>query len=108
MTRVSKNWEIKFQHAEHKQIFEQIKKDGFVRVRVDNEVRELTENIELGDIVVSVMTAQHQAKQMNHDLIMELRWLVSHGLLHLLGWNLKVMSSSCIILSCFIIAFIAQ
>ena len=33
--------------GEHKQIFEQVKKDGFVRVRVNNEVRELSENIEL-------------------------------------------------------------
>ena len=43
--------------------------------------------IELGDIFVSVTTAQRQARQMNHDLIMELRWLVSHGLLHLMGWD---------------------
>ena len=33
--------------GEHKQIFEQVKKDGFVRVRVNNKVRELSENIEL-------------------------------------------------------------
>ena len=43
--------------------------------------------VELGDIVVSVPTAHRQAKQQNHLLLIELRWLVSHGLLHLLGWD---------------------
>ena len=43
--------------------------------------------VELGDIVVSVQTAQRQAKQHSHELGLELRWLVSHGLLHLLGWD---------------------
>ena len=28
-----------------------------------------------------------QAQQQNHSLLHELRWLVSHGLLHLLGWD---------------------
>ena len=43
--------------------------------------------IELGDIVVSVPTAKSQALEQNHSLDLELRWLVSHGLLHLLGWD---------------------
>ena len=43
--------------------------------------------VELGDIVISVPTAQCQAKDQNHGLDTELRWLVSHGLLHLLGWD---------------------
>ncbi len=43
--------------------------------------------VELGDIVVSVTTAYRQAREHNHELITELRWLVSHGLLHLLGWD---------------------
>ena len=41
--------------------------------------------VELGDIVVSVQTAQNQAFQHKHSLETELRWLVSHGFLHLLG-----------------------
>ncbi len=45
------------------------------------------ECVELGDVFVSVTTAETQARQMNHDLTMELRWLVSHGVLHLLGWD---------------------
>jgi len=43
--------------------------------------------IELGDIVIAVPTAINQAKENNINLITELRWLVSHGLLHLLGWD---------------------
>ena len=45
------------------------------------------ECIELGDIVISVPTAVRQAKDHNADLYRELRWLASHGLLHLLGWD---------------------
>ena len=45
------------------------------------------ECIELGDIVISVPTAIRQAKENNVDLFRELRWLVTHGLLHLLGWD---------------------
>ena len=45
------------------------------------------ECIELGDIVISVHTAIRQAKENNVDLVRELRWLATHGLLHLLGWD---------------------
>ncbi len=45
------------------------------------------ESIELGDIVISVPTAMRQAKENNTDLSKELKWLASHGLLHLLGWD---------------------
>jgi probable rRNA maturation factor len=41
----------------------------------------------LGDIIVSVDTAQRQAQQQEHDLSTELAWLTAHGLLHLLGWD---------------------
>ncbi len=41
----------------------------------------------LGDIVISVDTAQRQAIAQGHDLPTELAWLASHGLLHLLGWD---------------------
>ncbi|XWK87788.1 MAG: rRNA maturation RNase YbeY [Phormidium sp.] len=41
----------------------------------------------LGDIVISVDTAQRQAKQQGHSLQIELAWLAAHGLLHLLGWD---------------------
>ncbi|WP_071189050.1 rRNA maturation RNase YbeY [Trichormus sp. NMC-1] len=41
----------------------------------------------LGDIVVSIDTAELQAQQQEHSLSTELAWLTAHGLLHLLGWD---------------------
>jgi probable rRNA maturation factor len=41
----------------------------------------------LGDIIISVETAQRQAHLQNHSLNLELSWLATHGLLHLLGWD---------------------
>lgn len=41
----------------------------------------------LGDIVISVGTAQRQAEEQNHPVDVELAWLAAHGLLHLLGWD---------------------
>lgn len=41
----------------------------------------------LGDIIISVETAERQAQTQNHPLITELAWLAAHGLLHLLGWD---------------------
>lgn len=41
----------------------------------------------LGDIVISVATANEQAQQQGHNLKTELAWLAAHGLLHLLGWD---------------------
>ena len=43
--------------------------------------------IALGDIIISLETASRQAKLENHSLEIELAWLASHGLLHLLGWD---------------------
>ena len=41
----------------------------------------------LGDIIISVDTAQSQALSQGHNLETELAWLATHGLLHLLGWD---------------------
>lgn len=41
----------------------------------------------LGDVVISVETASRQAQQQGHPLHIELAWLATHGLLHLLGWD---------------------
>jgi probable rRNA maturation factor len=46
-----------------------------------------TEPLELGDIVISLETAARQAVDHGHALEWELRFLASHGLLHLLGWD---------------------
>jgi probable rRNA maturation factor len=41
----------------------------------------------LGDVAISVETAVRQAQQQQHSEIVELAWLATHGLLHLLGWD---------------------
>ena len=43
--------------------------------------------LELGDIVISLPTAERQAPDHGHGLERELLFLASHGLLHLLGWD---------------------
>lgn len=45
------------------------------------------EPVYLGDVVISVETAQRQAEERDHTLVWELAWLAAHGLLHLLGWD---------------------
>ncbi len=45
------------------------------------------EPLYLGDLIISVDTAFFQAKKYQHSLEIELAWLGSHGLLHLLGWD---------------------
>ena len=41
----------------------------------------------LGDIVISLETADIQAKESRHSLMYEIVWLAAHGLLHVLGWD---------------------
>ena len=41
----------------------------------------------LGEVVISIPTAQRQAAQAGHEWRAELDLLVVHGVLHLLGWN---------------------
>ncbi len=41
----------------------------------------------LGDIVISLETAEAQAKQHHHSLEAELELLLAHGILHLLGYD---------------------
>lgn len=45
------------------------------------------EPLELGDIILSLETASRQAQEHDHTMERELRFLASHGLLHLLGWD---------------------
>lgn len=44
----------------------------------------------LGDLVISVETATRQAAEQGHDVDAELRVLLVHGLLHLLGYDHEV------------------
>ncbi|KAK3152540.1 hypothetical protein QOZ80_2BG0160360 [Eleusine coracana subsp. coracana] len=43
--------------------------------------------LQLGDIVISVETARRQAEERGHTLVDEIRILMVHGLLHLLGFD---------------------
>ena len=45
------------------------------------------EPLELGDIVIAWETAERQAQASGWSLNQELVWLLSHGVLHLLGWD---------------------
>jgi probable rRNA maturation factor len=53
----------------------------------DLKFPELDENNLLGDIIISVETAQRQANNLNHNLENELMILLIHGLLHLIGYD---------------------
>ncbi|MBM3240762.1 rRNA maturation RNase YbeY [Candidatus Poribacteria bacterium] len=50
----------------------------------------------LGDIVISIQTAQRQAVDVGHSLDMELSLLAVHGTLHLLGYDHEIDSEAAI------------
>lgn len=58
-----------------------------LEVEVPKNPESLVEPLYLGDIIISVETARQQAISREHSLKVELAWLASHGLLHLLGWD---------------------
>ncbi len=41
----------------------------------------------LGDVVISVETARRNAREEGHSTLNEIRWLILHGVLHLLGYD---------------------
>ena len=43
--------------------------------------------VELGDLFISIETAEKQSKKFKNSLMEEMIWLASHGFLHLLGWD---------------------
>jgi probable rRNA maturation factor len=53
----------------------------------DTMPRPEEEALYLGDIIISLETAQRQAQAQGHSLATETLWLASHGFLHLLGWD---------------------
>jgi probable rRNA maturation factor len=44
----------------------------------------------LGEVVISVETARRNARGEGHSTLEEIRWLILHGLLHLLGYDHEV------------------
>jgi probable rRNA maturation factor len=59
----------------------------FAALETDFPDSDLIDSVTLGDIIISVQTAQKQAQLQKHSLKIELAWLASHGFLHLLGWD---------------------
>jgi len=53
----------------------------------DDKSPEVESDKLLGDIIVSVETAQRQADTLNHSIEKELTVLLIHGLLHLTGYD---------------------
>lgn len=87
--RLTDDAEIQSLNAQYRQKDQPTDVLAFAALEVDApplEDAEL-EPLYLGDIVISVETAQTQATQQNHSLQQELAWLASHALLHLLGWD---------------------
>ena len=87
--RLTDDTEIQTLNAQYRQMDQPTDVLAFAALEVDSpqseEMRSLP--LYLGDIVISVETAQRQAAQQGHDLSYELAWLAAHGLLHLLGWD---------------------
>ena len=52
-----------------------------------NDSLGVPETFHLGDILISVETAQAQAAEHGHSLSQELQTLAAHGLTHLLGYD---------------------
>jgi probable rRNA maturation factor len=60
---------------------------AFAALEADFPLPDSIDSIPLGDVIISVETAQRQATTQQHSLTFELAWLAVHGFLHLLGWN---------------------
>jgi len=60
---------------------------SFAALEVDAPPLPPGEPLPLGDIIISIDTAQRQAEHQGHSFATELQWLASHGFLHLLGWD---------------------
>ncbi|MDX2212152.1 MAG: rRNA maturation RNase YbeY [Oculatellaceae cyanobacterium bins.114] len=87
--RLTNDAEIQTFNAQYRQIDQPTDVLAFAALETDYpELDELeTAPLYLGDIVISVETAQQQAIAQQHSLNQELAWLAAHGLLHLLGWD---------------------
>ena len=88
--RLTDDAEIQLLNAQYRQKNQPTDVLAFAALEVDYpQPEELLESLPLylGDIAISVDTAQRQAQQQGHSLPTEIAWLAAHGLLHLLGWD---------------------
>ncbi len=87
--RLTDDAEIQNLNAQYRQKDQPTDVLAFAALEVDAPQQEADGELPLylGDIVISVETAQAQAIQQSHSLQQELAWLASHALLHLLGWD---------------------
>lgn len=51
-----------------------------------------------GEVIISVDTAWRQARELGHSLHDELRYLMAHGVLHVLGWDDSTVELRCAML----------
>jgi probable rRNA maturation factor len=87
--RLTDNAEIQALNAQYRHVNQPTDVLAFAALEVESpQVEGQSEQpLYLGDIVISVETAQIQAAQQQHSLKQELAWLAAHALLHLLGWD---------------------
>jgi probable rRNA maturation factor len=87
--RLTDDAEIQQFNAQYRQKDQPTDVLAFAALEAELPLSELmqAEPVYLGDIVISVETAQTQAQQQGHSLTQELAWLAAHALLHLLGWD---------------------
>ena len=60
---------------------------SFSQIEGDDDFGPDMDEVALGDIVISVETAQRQADEQDKELQDEINMLLVHGLLHLLGYD---------------------
>ena len=87
--RLTDDTEIQAINAQYRQQNKPTDVLAFAALEVDlpENPEMMAQPLYLGDIVVSINTAQRQANQQEHSLSTELAWLTAHGLLNLLGWD---------------------
>ncbi|MEG3975961.1 rRNA maturation RNase YbeY [Microcoleus sp. herbarium8] len=88
--RLTADADIQTLNAQYRQLDRPTDVLAFAALEVDcPQLDEMhsSEPLYLGDIVISIDTAQRQAQQQGHPLKTELAWLAAHGFLHLLGWD---------------------
>ena len=87
--RLTDDREIQSLNAQYRQQDKPTDVLAFAALEAEYPYPDETESLPLylGDIAISLDTAQQQADSQGHTLETELAWLAAHGLLHLLGWD---------------------